>query len=106
MTGRELCLRAGCRAVPPPLMLEGVSVPFSMGTVLHHARQLATATRLRCFSPLLDGDGVAPAPELSHSTPLTGRSGNLIFADLVSASNSPLSANSGATIRPHNSLRT
>src|SRR5579863_236550 len=36
-----------------------VSVPFSMGTVLHHrshARKIATLIR---FRPLLDGDGVA-----------------------------------------------
>ena len=37
----------------------GVSVPFSMGTVLHHqGRNYRVKPRFR-FSPLLDGDGVA-----------------------------------------------
>jgi hypothetical protein len=41
-----------------------VSVPFSMGTVLHlrcSIRKLR-AVRNSCFSPLLDGDGVASRP--------------------------------------------
>ena len=36
-----------------------VSVPFSMGTVLHRTAGAACNTAIFCFSPLLDGDGVA-----------------------------------------------
>ena len=36
-----------------------VSVPFSMGTVLHQTIARHSDFRNRCFSPLLDGDGVA-----------------------------------------------
>src|SRR5713226_4858138 len=61
---------------------------------------------LRSFSPLLDGDGVASAPELPHSTTLTGRPGSLSLADSVSASHSPRSANPAITTRHRNSLRT
>ena len=38
----------------------GVSVPFSMGTVLHRAGVMdGGRASCECFSPLLDGDGVA-----------------------------------------------
>ena len=37
----------------------GVSVPFSMGTVLHRARRTCLPCWSKRFSPLLDGDGVA-----------------------------------------------
>ncbi len=36
-----------------------VSVPFSMGTVLHRLTQRTRLYYQICFSPLLDGDGVA-----------------------------------------------
>src|SRR5579871_1323309 len=36
-----------------------VSVPFSMGTVLLRRKAALTQTGIGCFSPLLDGDGVA-----------------------------------------------
>src|ERR1035441_2271655 len=36
-----------------------VSVPFSMGTVLHLPHQSQATGPIRGFSPLLDGDGVA-----------------------------------------------
>ncbi len=44
-----------------------VSVPFSMGTVLHHARDRQDRLRRASFSPLLDGDGVASRGAGRHS---------------------------------------
>ena len=50
-----------------------LSVPFSMGTGVASVKGAdAGAARIRTFSPLLDGDGVASAPEHPHSTPLIG----------------------------------
>ena len=43
------------------LVSAAVSVPFSMGTVLHPGRRAHARCRSACFSPLLDGDGVASA---------------------------------------------
>ena len=48
----------------PPHIGVGVSVPFSMGTVLHRYRQRSPSPRSSSFSPLLDGDGVASRPSL------------------------------------------
>src|ERR1017187_8153332 len=77
-----------------------------MGTVLHlQARELGRLVVVS-FSPLLDGDGVASAPEQSHSTTLILRPGSPFLADSVSAPKSPLSANPVVTIRLRNSLRT
>ena len=39
--------------------ISSVSVPFSMGTVLHPSDRLPRRCIASCFSPLLDGDGVA-----------------------------------------------
>src|ERR1700733_1010183 len=39
--------------------VQDVSVPFSMGTVLHLVSQPSVGRYSLCFSPLLDGDGVA-----------------------------------------------
>src|SRR6266436_808729 len=62
-------------------------------------------TRYR-FSPLLDGDGVASALELPHSTPhITGLRTHF-GADEVSAPKRVRSANSLITTRLRNSLRT
>ena len=44
---------------PKPLPLIPVSVPFSMGTVLHLLALGWLGMASPCFSPLLDGDGVA-----------------------------------------------
>src|ERR1700733_6199801 len=78
-----------------------------MGTVLHRSAGSVLRWRVTLsFSPLLDGDGVASAPEQPHSTTLTARLGSPFFADSVSAPNSPLSANPVVTIRLRNSLRT
>ena len=73
-----------CNNAQQPVIDSDVSVPFSMGTVLHLFSAVAVyqgvesfqspsrwgrcciggvempaGTRLQCFSPLLDGDGVA-----------------------------------------------
>ena len=48
--------------VPPSangISVVSVSVPFSMGTVLHRRQPSCTARSSHRFSPLLDGDGVA-----------------------------------------------
>src|SRR5690349_8552252 len=58
------------------------------------------------FSPLLDGDGVASALELPHSTPLLGGLRSHFCADGISAPKHARSANSIVTIHLHNSLRT
>ncbi len=42
-----------------------VSVPFSMGTVLHQLERNRHNHRYACFSPLLDGDGVASRIKVS-----------------------------------------
>ena len=47
------------KATPLPEGHPGVSVPFSMGTVLHRNWRFWLLSGELCFSPLLDGDGVA-----------------------------------------------
>ena len=49
------------RAVTCRASLVQVSVPFSMGTVLHRRGARSSAADCTRFSPLLDGDGVASA---------------------------------------------
>ena len=66
-----------------------VSVPFSMGTVLHSSSCGSGLPLFPGFSPLLDGDGVASAPEQSHSTPLIGRREAHFPRRSVSASKAP-----------------
>ena len=60
--------RWGRCCIPLPLRCIGgtavVSVPFSMGTVLHLPKNSQVGRKYpRRFSPLLDGDGVASAQE-------------------------------------------
>ena len=43
-----------------------VSVPFSMGTVLHPLGGILPAIPHWCFSPLLDGDGIASTLEVQE----------------------------------------
>ena len=47
------------RATLQPFAVLHVSVPFSMGTVLHLSGCFYFLFLFHCFSPLLDGDGVA-----------------------------------------------
>ena len=54
--GRSCIIVAGTL---PLDSMTGVSVPFSMGMVLHRRQSSECADARRCFSPLLDGDGVA-----------------------------------------------
>jgi hypothetical protein len=51
------CCIAGDRSARPTT--RNVSVPFSMGTVLHPSRHKTSLQAVTGFSPLLDGDGVA-----------------------------------------------
>ena len=51
------CIRTGPST--PLLVPYKVSVPFSMGTVLHRRCRMDDCECYICFSPLLDGDGVA-----------------------------------------------
>ena len=83
-----------------------VSVPFSMGTVLLHEHESVHDRWYFRFSPLLDGDGVASALELPHSTPLIIGLRAHFGADEVSARKRARSANSLITTRLRNSLRT
>src|SRR5712692_3542522 len=94
------------RAYPIAHWMQCVSVPFSMGTVLLRALPLGEKRTSLCFSPLLDGDGVASALELPHSTPLLAGLRAHFREDGISAPKRARSANSIVTTRLHNSLRT
>lgn len=88
---------------------DGISKPerASRSRVVTTARrQLGGEARDLGFSPLLDGDGVASAPELPHSTTLLVAFETHFRADDVSADKPARSANSDITTRLHNSLRT
>ena len=52
-----------------PANIARVSVPFSMGTVLHQLFVTCLPVGYFSFSPLLDGDGVASATSGAGSAP-------------------------------------